>query len=139
MYRKILVAVDGSENSTRATLEAIDIASLIDGSSIEILLVINFEQSKNEVVHSHGKEELEVIRHKKISHIEEILKNSHVSYEIKILHGDPGEIIVDQADKGKFDLVVVGSRGLNLLQEVVLGSVSHKVSKKVHCPVLIVK
>lgn len=35
--------------------------------------------------------------------------------------------------------VLVGSRGLNLLQEMVLGSVSHKVMKRVHCPALIVK
>jgi len=33
----------------------------------------------------------------------------------------------------------VGSRGLNSLQEMVLGSVSHKIAKRVQCPVLIVK
>ena len=38
-----------------------------------------------------------------------------------------------------FDLVIIGSRGLNSLQEMVLGSVSHKVVKRVKCPVHIVK
>jgi isocitrate dehydrogenase len=38
-----------------------------------------------------------------------------------------------------FDLVVIGSRGLNTLQEMVLGSVSYKVAKRVKCPVLLVK
>ncbi|EGR8654283.1 universal stress protein, partial [Listeria monocytogenes] len=33
----------------------------------------------------------------------------------------------------------IGSRGLNSLQEMVLGSVSHKVMKRVNCPALIVK
>ena len=37
------------------------------------------------------------------------------------------------------DLVVIGSRGLNALQEFAIGSVSHKVLKHVKCPVLIVK
>lgn len=35
--------------------------------------------------------------------------------------------------------VLVGSRGLNSVQEMVLGSVSHKIAKRVQCPVLIVK
>ncbi|MBW9235102.1 universal stress protein, partial [Leptospira santarosai] len=33
----------------------------------------------------------------------------------------------------------IGSRGLNTLQEMVLGSVSHKVAKRVHSPVLLIK
>jgi nucleotide-binding universal stress UspA family protein len=37
------------------------------------------------------------------------------------------------------DLMIIGSRGLNSLQEMVLGSVSYKVIKRVQCPVLIVK
>ncbi|MGB8270820.1 MAG: universal stress protein, partial [Priestia megaterium] len=41
--------------------------------------------------------------------------------------------------KNNFNLVVIGSRGLNSLQEMVLGSVSHKVAKRVHCPVMIIK
>jgi len=46
---------------------------------------------------------------------------------------------VKYANEQKVDVVVIGSRGLNTLQEVVLGSVSHKVMKRVHCPALIVK
>lgn len=41
--------------------------------------------------------------------------------------------------KNKVDIVVIGSRGLNTLQEMVLGSVSHKVMKRVHRPAMIVK
>ena len=67
------------------------------------------------------------------------MKSSHLSYKLKLLHGDPGPAIVDYANKENFDLVVIGSRGLNSLQEMVLGSVSHKVVKRVNCPVLIVK
>ena len=37
------------------------------------------------------------------------------------------------------DLVIAGSRGLNTLQEMVLGSVSHKIAKRVKCPVMIIK
>lgn len=43
------------------------------------------------------------------------------------------------ANKMDFDVAVVGSRGLNTHQEMVLGSVSHKIAKRVKAPVLIVK
>lgn len=56
-----------------------------------------------------------------------------------ILHGTPGPEIIKYANEQQVDLVVIGSRGLNSLQEMVLGSVSHKVMKRVNCPALIVK
>ncbi len=139
MYNNILLAVDGSENSIRATEEAIKIASLAINCKIEVVFVVDFSKAKNEVLHAHGKDELELARRKKLLPIEEKLKVNNLSYEIKILHGEPGPIIVDYANKEKFELVIVGSRGLNSLQEMVLGSVSHKIAKRVQCPVLIVK
>src|SRR5699024_3236700 len=66
MYKKILLAVDGSEHSLRATEEASKIASLVKDSHIEIVLVAEFSKAKDEILHSQGKEELEVSRRKKL-------------------------------------------------------------------------
>lgn len=44
----------------------------------------------------------------------------------------PNEIVVGFANKGQFQLVVLGNRRLNSLQEMVMGSVSHKVSKHIY-------
>ncbi|SDN86230.1 Universal stress protein family protein [Bacillus sp. OK048] len=101
--------------------------------------MVDYSKSKDEVLHSQGKEDLEHSRRKKLLPIEEQLKSSNLSYQLKLLHGEPGPAIVDYANKEKFELVIIGSRGLNSLQEMVLGSVSHKVVKRVKCPVLIVK
>src|SRR5699024_111092 len=139
MYKKILLAVDGSEHSLRATEEASKIASLVKDSHIEIDLVAEFSKAKDEILHSQGKEELEVSRRKKLLPTEEQLKSRNLDYDINILHGEPGPTIIKHANEGNFDLAVIGSRGLNTLQEMVLGSVSHKVVKRVDCPVLIVK
>lgn len=139
MYKKILLAVDGSQHSLRATQEAIQIASLVDESRIEVVVVAEFSQAKNDILHSEGKEALVVSRRKKILPAIEQLKSNNLSYEVNILHGEPGPAIVDYANKNQFELVVIGSRGLNSFQEMVLGSVSHKVVKRVQCPVLIVK
>ncbi|MCI4252657.1 universal stress protein [Bacillus sp. CCB-MMP212] len=137
MYKKILLAVDGSEHSLRATQEVVKIASLINDCKVEIVFVVDSSKAKNEVLHAQGKEELDLSRRKRLLPIEEKLVSNGVSYEI--LHGEPGPTIVDYANREIFDLVVLGSRGLNALQEMVLGSVSHKVAKRVQCPVLIVK
>jgi len=139
MYKKILLAVDGSENSLRATKEAINIASLVPQCKIDVLYVADFSKSKSDILHSRGIEDLNLSRRQKLQPIEEQLKMKKLKYEVKILHGEPGPTIVDYANKEGFDLVVIGSRGRNALQEMVLGSVSHKVMKRVHCPALIVK
>lgn len=139
MYKNILLAVDGSDNSLRATKEVVKIASLMPDCLIEVILVADFSKAKNEILHSSGKQSLEQSRRRRILPIEEELKAHQLNYKIKILPGEPGPTIVSYANKGPFDLVVIGSRGLNLLQEMVLGSVSHKVVKRVQVPVLIVK
>ena len=139
MYKKILLAVDGSEHSLRATDEAIKIATIAKESIIEVVLVAEFSKAKDEILHSQGKEELEISRRKKLLPAEERLKSNNLTYDINILHGEPGPTIIKHANQGNYDLVIIGSRGLNTLQEMVLGSVSHKVVKRVDCPVLIVK
>lgn len=139
MYKKILLAVDGSTHSVRAAKEAVKITSLCNDCTVEVVYVVDFSKAKDDVLHSQGTEELERSRRKKLQPIEEQLKSSHLAYQLKMLRGEPGPAIVDYANKELFDLVIIGSRGLNSLQEMVLGSVSHKVVKRVKCPVLIVK
>lgn len=139
MYEKILLAADGSENSLRAAREAAKMASLVQGCRVEVVYVADFSKSKSDILHAQGKAELELSRRQKLQSVEEELQSHKVIYEVKILHGDPGPAIVEYANKEAFDLVVIGSRGLNALQEMVLGGVSHKVMKRVNCPALIVK
>ncbi|MGG1369100.1 universal stress protein [Priestia megaterium] len=135
MYRKILLAVDGSEHSKRAAKHAINVASLVQGAKVEVISVIDLSKVKTEVLHG----ELKQKRHQALEEIKSTFEKENVSYELKIERGDPGPTIVWYANKHDFDLVIIGSRGLNSLQEMVLGSVSHKIAKRVHCPVMIIK
>ncbi|WP_269758184.1 universal stress protein [Thalassobacillus sp. C254] len=56
-----------------------------------------------------------------------------------ILRGDPAVGITSFAAANKSDLIVLGSRGLNSLQQFILGSVSEKVLHTSPCTVLIIK
>ena len=57
---------------------------------------------------------------------------------IELLRGAPGREIVALAARGDSDLIVMGSQGRGLLEEVFLGSVSHYVARHASLPVLLV-
>lgn len=139
MYNRLLVAADGSENSIRAAQEAAKLARLSSETVVEIIYVVDYSKSKGEVLHSRDGESLEAGRRKQLIPVEDIFIKDGISYKLTVLHGDPGPAIVQYANKSSCDMVIIGSRGLNKFQEMVLGSVSHKVAKRVDCPVLIVK
>ena len=139
MYKHILLASDGSENAVRAAKEAVKIASLTEDSMINVVYVIDMDKSKYDVLHSNSKEEVDIERRKKNSKVLQYLQEAKITYKTTVLRGQPGPEIIKYANHENVDLVVIGSRGLNKLQEMVLGRVSHKVMKRVNCPALVVK
>lgn len=139
MFKKILLATDGSDHALRAAIKAADMAKLISDSIITIVYVVDGTTSKSDVLSAGDKEAINEKRSRKLRPTEQLFKKENITYQIKMLKGDPGPEIVKYANKEDYDLVVVGSRGLNALQEMVLGSVSHKVAKRVECPVMIIK
>ena len=139
MYQKILVAADGSDHSKRAAHEAVKMAKANPDSFITLLYVIDYEKARNEILHSQSSDEVHFERRKHLVPLEEIFRAAGIPFETKTLHGTPGPTIVEHANETGYDVVFIGSRGLNALQEFVLGSVSHKVAKRVQSPVIIVK
>lgn len=139
MFKKILLAADGSKNSIRAAEKAIAVAKSNSDSLIDIVYVIDGSKSKSDVLSHSDKYTIAAERKAKLRPIEEMLINEGVTYKFHFIHGESGPAIVKFANEQQFDLLVIGSRGLNSLQEMILGSVSHKVAKRVTCPVMIVK
>lgn len=139
MYEKILVAADGSEHSKRAVQEAVKMAKTNPGAKVTLLYVVDYGKARNEILHTQSPDELHLERRKHLQPLEDIFHSTGVQFETKTLHGTPGPTIVKHANETGYDVVFIGSRGLNALQEMVLGSVSHKVAKRVQAPVIIVK
>jgi nucleotide-binding universal stress UspA family protein len=139
MYKKIYLATDGSEHSKRAAENAIHIAKCSSGSKMEIIYVVDPDRAKTETLSNWNSRDNKDKRKKRVVEVEKMAQEAGIAYEIQILNGEPGPTIVEYANKNKADIVIIGSRGLNALQEFVLGSVSHKVAKRANCPVLIVK
>lgn len=138
MYSHIVLAADGSDNALRAAKHAVALAKF-GNAKVEIVYVADFKKAKYEVIHAESNEALDYERRQKVRPVEDLLVAENISYDVKILHGEPGPTIVEYVNAHPVDLVIIGSRGLNSLQEMVLGSVSHKVVKRVKAPVLVVK
>lgn len=140
--KKLLVPIDGSEYSVKAMLKAKEIAVLTDGE-ITILNVIrpmqDYRYAHNKDFYKEGERTL--IRQSNII-LEEAMKNfEDFPGKVDTLYkrGDPVEEIVLYAEEGKFDLIIMGSRGLGVFSRTLLGSVSNKVLHHTHTSVLIVK
>jgi nucleotide-binding universal stress UspA family protein len=59
--------------------------------------------------------------------------------DIQVEVGKPVEVIVDRAEKGGYDLIILGSHGQGAWADLILGSVAHGVLKRSTKPVLMVR
>lgn len=130
MATKLLLASDGSNHALRAAEEAIKLAQ-IQGSEIIIAYVSSDDDT--------GKDDLHPDIQKKLQQTQSSIEQASVNYQVKVLYGDPADAISDYANDNSFEFLVIGSRGLNKMQEMVMGSVSYQVMKLAKCPVLVVK
>lgn len=135
MYKSILLAADGSENSFRAAEESLN---FIDGTSrVTILNVLDAGSAKDDVLHSTSG--MLSKKKEKLAKITSLYEEKGIDYKLRLERGEPKEMVVKIANSGDYEAVVLGTRGLNSLQEMMLGSVSHKVAKRSDIPVIIVK
>lgn len=134
MYKSILLAADGSENSFRAAEETLNFIN--EDTTVTILNVIQIEKSKDAVLHGGNT----INQQKdKIAKVIELYESNNVDYNVIFERGIPEESVVKVSNSGDYNIIVLGNRGLNTLQGMMMGSVSHKVAKKANIPVMIVK
>ncbi|WP_377891013.1 universal stress protein [Alkalihalobacillus sp. R86527] len=138
MYNKIMLASDGSEDSVTAAEEAIKLAKLTD-AQVDVVYVVDGDTSKHDVLRNWDSLGIKEERKDKLRAVEQKAADANLTYQINMLRGDPSVTLVKYAEEHGIDLIVMGTRGLNVLQEMVLGSVSHQVIQKANCPVLVVK
>lgn len=69
----------------------------------------------------------------------EHLRERGIRAEAVIWTGDPRDAVLEAAAAAKADVIITGSRGLNLAKRVLLGSVSTDILNRAPCPVLLVR
>lgn len=136
---KLAVAVDGSDNAFRAAQHAIMLAKHLPEVHLEIIYVVDYNKAKDDRLLTQSPESLVLKREQIVHSVIELAKSVNVEIQFTKLKGNPSHEIVEYVNGKSIDQLVIGSRGLNTFQEMILGSVSHKVMKLVKCPVTIVK
>jgi nucleotide-binding universal stress UspA family protein len=129
LFTNILVPTDGSDNSYRA-LDAALLLSEKLGSNITVIHVmeevpithIGSEKMLNELLKAYKKENQDILLK-----CTEIANQKGLTIKTLLLQGNPASAILDYNKKEKFDLVIMGSRGLGKFKELILGSVSSKI------------
>ncbi|MBO4357732.1 MAG: universal stress protein [Candidatus Methanomethylophilaceae archaeon] len=139
MYQNILVAVDGSDENKHAVDDAVKLAKAVGAKLTAIYVVTGAELSPNAFGGDVSDSERKAIADKNakaaIDYVEFEASREGVPLEVKILNGKPCDVIVEESKN--FDLIVCGSLGRTGLAKALIGSVSSKIVKYAHCPVLL--
>jgi nucleotide-binding universal stress UspA family protein len=141
LFTNILVPVDGSDNSYRA-LDAALLFSEKLGSNITAVHVmeqvpithIGSEKLLSEFLEAYKKENQDIL-----SKCSEIATQKALTIKTLLLQGNPASVILDYSKQGKFDLLIMGSRGMGKFKELILGSVSNKIVHHSPCAVLLIR
>lgn len=136
-YRKILLAIDGSENAKIAALSGLEIAKST-GAEVYAVYVANISCCSPSMPESYdweiGKEGSEAV-----AEIEEIGKEVRVPVNPVLLQGYPAQEILNFAEQNDIDMIVMGTQGKAGLDNFLLGGVTEKVIRHAKAEVLVVR
>jgi len=141
MFSKLLVAIDGSDNSFRALKHAIFLSKKITASnhcppchgiSPSCLCSVTEDIKYNYLKISWG-------IWKYLNKSRDTGKKSGVKIETELKKGDAASNILAYSKKEGYDTIIMGRRGTGKLKQLVLGSTSTKVLNHSDCTVVIVK
>jgi len=136
MVKNILVAFNGSDQAKRALDLALEIADKFS-ANVVLLGVIDYMPIIDE-------EYVNNLRRRYVNILSEALNiaqtaKPNLQITEMLSEGHPADKIIEKTQDGKFDLIVMGSRGLGGISDFIRGSVSDKVVDDALCPVMIVK
>ncbi len=139
---KLLVPVDGSEASTRAVKAALELAKLDPHTVLHILTAPTPIVSGNvrrffaeDVLNAYYQEEGE----NALAAARALTHNTGITVHEAIVPGNTAEVIKNYAQEHGCNHIVMGTRGLNALPGLILGSVTTKVIHAVDIPVTLIK
>jgi nucleotide-binding universal stress UspA family protein len=139
MLERILVAVDGSKYSDSAFDIATELAKRY-GSELLVLHVFPGSTGAGMLVSGVDEDLLKAEGQSILdSYEKKMQKMDFKDATLLLSKGDAAQRIVETAKAERCGIIILGSRGKGGFAELLLGSVSHKVTNHSECPVLIVR
>jgi nucleotide-binding universal stress UspA family protein len=136
-FRKLLVGFDGSAQAKKAVEVAMELAECLD-AEVVVFAVARLPKPATMVeVHAI----LDDAREHYTSAFEKLVtsaKEHGLDMKTEIVVGHPAEQIIHRAEAGGIDMVLLGHRRTSRIAKLVTGSISERVLKYAHCPVMIV-
>jgi nucleotide-binding universal stress UspA family protein len=140
---KILVPVDGSKSSLNAAKYAAKLAKDFRSKCTITLASIHDDiglgHVKQFVAKSVVDDYLREVSEKELKTAQKALDTVGIKHTMVIKRGNVAQEIINLANKEKFDLIVMGSKGRTGILDALIGSVAQKVSANAKQPVLLVK
>ncbi|MDD1761959.1 MAG: universal stress protein [Methanothrix sp.] len=143
MYKRILIATDGSDKSKIAAEEGMELAKAL-GAQVIALNVIN-EVVIASAVRQLGADrkdvesKLEKAGGKAVDELKAMGAKMGVNVDTIVRIGAPANTVIDTAGAEKADLIVMGSHGESGASKLLIGSVVQKVLYWATIPVLVVR
>ena len=137
--KTIVVGYDGSEHGRRALERAGQLAA--DGASVRVVSAIRISRLVRDPARGTSPLDPAEVEERKrnLEEARAFLGEKGIETFTVEGHGDPADVIVDEARESSADLIVVGTHGRNFAERAVLGSVSTKVVHNANCDVLVVR
>jgi nucleotide-binding universal stress UspA family protein len=136
--KKILVPIDGSKNSIRGLDNAISIARNCHATITGLYVLPTYPRNIADAIipfFLHPEKEAR----KFLADAKKRAAQKGILFKSKIIWGSPTCEIQEIVNSKKFDLIVIGARGMGSLKELFLGSVSNVIVHKSKIPVMVVK
>ncbi len=147
----LLVAIDGSDESTAALKHAIDLADAIGGSLVAVHAVVtdvhaerqgtpvpHEEERSDERLVEESVEQAERRGESILADAVERAADHGTELRTELLYGDPKTVIAEFAEEEGIDAIVVGHRSMPEEYERVLGSVAKSLIERSPVPVTVV-
>ena len=136
--KKILMAIDGSEHSRQVLEKAIEYAKLLDAGIILVYCHAKFPVNLGEPYRDQHIASILDESENLIKPFVQRLQDEKIPVEERLMEEPAGKIIPEIAKIEKCDLIVMGSRGLSNLANLIVGSVTNRVLQTAPCAVLVV-
>lgn len=140
IFERILAASDGTDASLRGVRVAAELVTRYHAEFMlltvvtmpqQVVLAATLDQRSIETY-------VERLARDSLHAAVTLLRDNNIGAEVKVVVGPAAETILSEIEASGADLVVMGRKGRDEPKDLILGSVSYRVSRHVRVPILLV-